>query len=145
VDPVQPRPFEQKERRCVLVVDDDELVLGLTCRMLRNAGYATVEAASARQALSILETGPGPVDLVLTDVVMPEMDGRVLGQLIGEAYPTLPVAYMSAYAANDVLHRGATFPNAPFLSKPFSLETLLALVKKTLESARDAGSRRFPQ
>jgi FixJ family two-component response regulator len=71
---------------------------------------------------------------------MPETDGRVLGQLLAERYPCLPVAYMSAHSINDVFHRGSPGPNLPFLSKPFSPETLLALVKTVLDSER-SGAR----
>ncbi len=120
------------EGRHILVVDDEHVVLTLTSRMLRSAGYNALEAPSARQALSILELGDPAVDLVITDVVMPETDGRTLGRLIGERYPGLPVAYMSAYPVNDVFHRGAPGPNLPFLSKPFSPEALLAMVKAVL-------------
>jgi two-component system, cell cycle sensor histidine kinase and response regulator CckA len=120
----------------VLVVDDEQLVLALTARLLRGAGYTPVEAASARQALGLLARGDPPIDLVLTDVVMPETDGRALGALIAEQYPGLPVAYMSAYPANDVFHRGAPAPNAAFLSKPFSPEALLGLVEAALACRR---------
>ena len=116
----------------VLVVDDEKLVLTLASRLLRDAGYAAVEAGSARQALEILERSEPPIDLVLTDIVMPETDGRVLGMLIAERYPGLPVAYMSAYPANDVFHRGAPARDAVFLSKPFAPEGLLSLVEAAL-------------
>jgi two-component system, cell cycle sensor histidine kinase and response regulator CckA len=118
--------------RRVLVVDDERLVLALASRILRDAGYSAVEAGSARQALGILERSDPPMDLVLTDVVMPETDGRVLGMLIADRYPGLPVAYMSAYPANDVFHRGAPARDAAFLSKPFSPEALIGLVEAAL-------------
>jgi two-component system, cell cycle sensor histidine kinase and response regulator CckA len=127
-------PDQNGDRRHILVVDDEHVVLAITSRMLRTAGYGALEAPSARQALSILEQADPPIDLVITDVVMPETDGRTLGRLIAERYPGLPVAYMSAYPVNDVFHRGAPGPNLPFLSKPFSPETLLALVKSVLVS-----------
>jgi len=126
-------PARSTTRR-ILVVDDEELVLAIASRMLRSAGYACVEAASARQALGILERRATPVDLVITDVVMPETDGPTLGLLIAERYPGLPVVYMSAYAANDVFHRGSPGPNVPFLSKPFSPEALFAMVEASLAS-----------
>jgi len=125
-------PAENGDRRQILVVDDEHVVLAITSRMLRSAGYGAFEAPSARQALTILEQADPPIDLVITDVVMPETDGRTLGRLIAERYPGLPVAYMSAYPVNDVFHRGAPGPNLPFLSKPFSPEALLALVKSVL-------------
>jgi len=122
--------------RCVLVVDDEPSVLAVTARILRDAGYVAVEAPSAREALRLLEQGDPPISLVLTDVVMPETDGRVLGLLIAERHQGLPVAYMSAYAADDVLHRGSPGPNLPFLRKPFSAEALVALVHQLLAAQR---------
>jgi len=118
--------------RHILVVDDEQVVLTLTGRMLRAVGYGVLEASSAREALRLLERRDPPIDLVITDVVMPETDGRMLGRLIAERYRQLPVAYMSAYSMNDVFHRGSPGPDLPFLSKPFSPETLLALVRTVL-------------
>jgi two-component system cell cycle sensor histidine kinase/response regulator CckA len=129
---VSPEP--NGSRQHILVVDDEHVVLAITSRMLRGAGYGAMEAPSARHALTILEQADPPIDLVITDVVMPETDGRTLGRLIAERFPGLPVAYMSAYPVNDVFHRGAPGPNLPFLSKPFSPEALLALVKSVLVS-----------
>jgi CheY-like chemotaxis protein len=120
----------------ILVVDDEQFVLTLTSRILRNAGYGVLEASSAREALRLFRRQDPPIDLVITDVRMPETDGRVLGQLLAERYPCLPVAYMSAHSRNDVFHRGSPGPNLPFLRKPFSPETLLALVKTVLVSER---------
>jgi CheY-like chemotaxis protein len=122
--------------RHVLVVDDEHLVLTLTSRILRNAGYGVLEASSAREALRLFRPQNPPIDLVITDVRMPETDGHVLGRLLAERYPGLPVAYMSAHSINDVFHRGSPSPNLSFLRKPFSPETLLALVKTVLVSER---------
>jgi CheY-like chemotaxis protein len=122
--------------RHILVVDDEHFVLTLTSRILRNAGYGVLEASSAREAFRLFRRQDPPIDLVITDVRMPEIDGRVLGRWLAERYPCLPVAYMSAYSINDVFHRGSPGPNLPFLSKPFSPETLLALVKTVLVSGR---------
>lgn len=115
-------------RPCVLVVDDEPTLLALTARMLRDAECLAVEAPNARQALQLLERGEPPIDLVLTDVVMPETDGHALGRLIAERYPGLPVVYMSAYSVDDVLHRGPPEASAPFLLKPFSAEALATVV-----------------
>ncbi len=124
--------------RRVLVVDDEPSVLAVTARILRDAGYVAVEAPNAREALRLLERGDPPINLVITDVVMPETDGRALGRLIAERQLGLPVAYMSAYAADDVLHRGSPGPNLPFLRKPFSAEALVALVQQLLAAQRPA-------
>lgn len=127
-----PSPPIAGASRHILVVDDEPVALTLTGRMLSDAGYGVLEALSAREALRLLERRDPPIDLVITDVVMPETDGRMLGRLIAERYPQLPVAYMSAYSINDMFHRGSPGPNLPFLSKPFSPEALLALVKTVL-------------
>jgi CheY-like chemotaxis protein len=125
--------------RCVLVVDDEPSVLAVTARILRDAGYVAVEAPNAREALHFLEDGHPPINLVITDVVMPETDGRALGRLIAERQLGLPVAYMSAYAADDVLHRGSPGPNLPFLRKPFSAEALVALMHQLLAAESGPG------
>jgi CheY-like chemotaxis protein len=117
-------------------VDDEPSVLAVTARILRDAGYVAVEAPNAREALRLLERSDPPINLVITDVVMPETDGRALGRLIAERYLGLPVAYMSAYAADDVLHRGSPGPSLPFLRKPFSAEALVALVQQLLAAQR---------
>jgi two-component system cell cycle sensor histidine kinase/response regulator CckA len=116
----------------LLVVDDEPAALVITSRMLQGAGFETLQAPSAREALRLLEQGDPVVDLVITDVVMPETDGRALGRLIAERYPGLPVIYMSAYAAEDIFHRGSPGPNLPFIRKPFPPELLIELVQRHL-------------
>jgi two-component system, cell cycle sensor histidine kinase and response regulator CckA len=80
----------------------------------------------------LLQLGEPRVELVITDVVMPETDGRALGRLIAERDPGLPVLYMSAYPADDVFHRGPPETELPFLRKPFSTEALVAAVQALL-------------
>ena len=116
----------------VLVVDDEPTILFVTSRMLTTAGYVAIQASDAREALRLLELGDPRVDLVITDVVMPETDGRALGRLIAERHPALPVLYMSGYPADHVFHRGSPGPDLPFLRKPFSIESLVAAVQALL-------------
>lgn len=116
----------------VLAVDDEPIVLNVTSRMLEEAGYAVSIAPSAREALRLLGIGDPAVHLVLTDVVMPETDGRQLGQMIGQRHPAVPILYMSAYPEHDVLHRGSPGPGMPFLSKPFSAEALITAIERLL-------------
>jgi len=118
----------------VLVVDDEPVVLEVTSRTLTQAGYLVSTASSAREALEMLADGT-PVHLVLTDVVMPETDGRMLGRLIGERHPALAVLYMSAYPKDDVLHRGSPEPGLPFLQKPFSQDALLMAVRSLVRQS----------
>jgi two-component system cell cycle sensor histidine kinase/response regulator CckA len=112
----------------VLVVDDEASVRDLLCRALRTGGYRAAEAARGAEALDFIESGPDPVDLVITDVVMPGMDGRELGRRLAQSRPDLPVLYISAYEVNDIFRRGSPSTSAPFLQKPFPPETLLQKV-----------------
>jgi CheY-like chemotaxis protein len=114
------------------VVDDEPLAAEVAARALKAAGYRTAEVHNARDALALLANGKERFDLVVTDVVMPETDGRTLGRMIGERHPGLPVIYVSAYPANDVFHRGSPDPLVPFLQKPFSPEALLLMIREVL-------------
>ena len=105
--------------RLILVVDDEPGVRELVCRTLRTHGYKTLEASDGSQALELVESGPENIDLIVTDVVMPGMDGRELGRRLEQSRPSLPVLYMSAYDVNDIFRRGSPRTSAPFLQKPF--------------------------
>jgi len=116
----------------VLVVDDEQGLRDLVCRTLRAEGYRTLEASHGGEALELVETGPEPIDLVVTDVVMPGMDGRELGRRLALSRPTLPILYMSAYEVNDIFRRGSPRSSAPFLQKPFPRDGLISSVEALL-------------
>jgi two-component system cell cycle sensor histidine kinase/response regulator CckA len=116
-------------RRVVLVVDDEQGLRDLVCRTLEAEGYATLEAVHGAEALEVMESVPDEVDLVITDVVMPAMDGRELGRRISQRWPDVPILYISAYDVNDIFRRGSPRQSAPFLQKPFPLEELIATVR----------------
>jgi two-component system cell cycle sensor histidine kinase/response regulator CckA len=118
----------------VLVVDDEQGLRDLVCRTLRAEGYTTLEAGHGGEALEVMETAPEPVDLVVTDVVMPGMDGRELGRRIAQRWPDLPILYISAYDVNDIFRRGSPRQSAPFLQKPFPLEGLVTTVRGLIRS-----------
>jgi CheY-like chemotaxis protein len=119
-------------RHLVLVVDDEQTLRDLVCRTLRDEGYRTLEAAHGGEALELVESGPDAVDLVVTDVVMPGMDGRELGRRLAQSRPTLPILYMSAYDVNDIFRRGSPWSSAPFLQKPFPRDGLINSVEQLL-------------
>jgi two-component system, cell cycle sensor histidine kinase and response regulator CckA len=125
----------------VLVVDDEEGLRSLVCRTLRGEGYRTLEASHGAEALELVEASSGPVDLVVTDMVMPGMDGRELGRRLAQRWPTLPILYISAYDVNDIFRRGSPRSSAPFLQKPFAPDGLLTVVRGLL---RDGGRRAEP-
>lgn len=119
-------------RHVVLVVDDEQGLRDLVCRTLRAEGYRTLEAAHGGEALELVEKGPDTIDLVVTDVVMPGMDGRELGRRLAQSRPTLPILYMSAYDVNDIFRRGSPRRSAPFLQKPFPRDGLINSVEELL-------------
>jgi two-component system cell cycle sensor histidine kinase/response regulator CckA len=121
-------------RRVVLVVDDEPGLRDLVCRTLQAEGFETLEAGHGGEALEVMESVPGTVDLVVTDMVMPGMDGRELGRRIGQRWPDLPILYISAYDVNDIFRRGSPRSSAPFLQKPFPMETLITTIRDLIGS-----------
>jgi two-component system, cell cycle sensor histidine kinase and response regulator CckA len=126
-DPVKPPPGGYT----VLVVDDEESVRRLACRMLTWTGFQTLEARHGREALAAIEQHAGPIHLVLTDVKMPGMNGRELGREVEQRWPGKPILYMSGFAS-EVLGGGLLEPGSPFLAKPFTQEDLAAKVRRLL-------------
>jgi two-component system, cell cycle sensor histidine kinase and response regulator CckA len=118
----------------ILVVEDEEIVRDLACRGLRERGYTVLEATNGAMALQLLADRSAPIDLVVSDVVMPELGGRELGDALAQIEPELPVLYMSGYAGDDVVQRGLLDPEAPFQQKPFTPEGLAAKVRQMLDS-----------
>lgn len=124
----------------ILVVDDEEMLRELLARALRAAGYTVLEASHGAEAWQLVEQAAAPIDLVITDVVMPEIDGRELGRRLAQRAPTLPVLYISAYQVNDIFSRGAPDRSMPFLRKPFEVGDLLASVRQLLEHPGRVGA-----
>jgi two-component system cell cycle sensor histidine kinase/response regulator CckA len=98
----------------ILVIEDEDIVRNLAVRGLRDHGYTVVEAKNGSEALSYLSRYPGSVDLIVSDVVMPEMGGREFGQRLALLEPDLPILFMSGYTGDDVVQRGLLDPGAPF-------------------------------
>jgi two-component system cell cycle sensor histidine kinase/response regulator CckA len=117
----------------ILVIEDEEVVRNLAMRGLRDYGYTVVEAKNGAEAFHYIRQHPGFVDLVICDVVMPEMGGRELGQNLAMFAPDLPILYMSGYTGDDVVQRGLLDPGAPFQQKPFTPGTLASKVRTMLD------------
>jgi two-component system cell cycle sensor histidine kinase/response regulator CckA len=117
----------------VLVIEDENVVRKLACRGLRDHGYNVVEAPNGTQALRYIREHPQGVDLVISDVVMPEVGGRELGQRLATLDPDLPILYMSGYTGEDVVQRGLLDPGAPFQQKPFTPAGLALKVRQMLD------------
>jgi CheY-like chemotaxis protein len=122
----------------LLVVEDEEVVRALASRGLREYGYTVLEARNGREALELVEVHRDAVDLVISDVVMPEMSGRELSSRLAALRAGLPILYMSGYTGDDVIQRGLLEPGMPFQQKPFTPEGLARKVREMLD-ARAAG------
>ncbi len=133
-------------RETILVVEDEEVVRLLASRGLREHGYRVVEARNGAEALAYLEAHPGTVDLVISDVVMPEVGGRELGRRVARLDRGVPVLYISGYTGDDVIQRGLLDPGAPFQQKPFTPMTLARTVREMLDRRprRRAGGPSLP-
>jgi PAS domain S-box-containing protein len=119
----------------IMIVEDEDMVRTLAGRGLREHGYEVLEARHGADALRQLAFR-SDVDLVISDVVMPEMGGRELGQRLSADRPSLPVLYMSGYTGEDVTQRGLLEPGAPFQQKPFAPEELARKVREMLDAVR---------
>lgn len=117
----------------ILVIEDEDIVRNLASRGLRDHGYTVVEAENGTEALHYVQEHPGTVDLVLSDVVMPEMGGRELAQNLALYDPELPILFMSGYTGEDVVQRGLLDPGAPFQQKPFTPAALASKVRTMLD------------
>jgi PAS domain S-box-containing protein len=114
----------------VLVVEDREEVRRLTCQMLEQLGYETLPAASGAEALAIAACQPDPIPLLLTDVVIPGMNGLEVADRVQRLYPQIRVVFMSGYTDRILAHDGALDSSAAYLQKPFTLSELAAALRK---------------
>jgi CheY-like chemotaxis protein len=116
----------------VLLVEDEVALLALTRRILTELDYAVLEAATPGQALALAREHAGRIDLLLTDVVMPEMNGRDLAGRLLVTSPELKVLYMSGYTANVIAHHGVLEAGVHFIPKPFTKRELAGKVREIL-------------
>jgi two-component system cell cycle sensor histidine kinase/response regulator CckA len=117
----------------ILLVEDEDAVRGLTLRILEKQGYRVIAAQHGREAMEIASKEEGRIDLVLTDVVMPGMNGRGLVERLTGVRPRIKSLYMSGYTDDDIIRRGFIEPSKSFLQKPFTSESLLQTVRKVLD------------
>jgi PAS domain S-box-containing protein len=137
IAPAPAAPVEAPEHTprsgTVLVVEDQEQARPLVCEMLRRSGYTVLEAAHGEAALAASRSHAGGIDLLLTDVIMPGMNGKELHRRIREERPGIRVLYMSGYAANILSSHGVLEPGVELLSKPFTLAAFTAKVREVME------------
>ncbi|MEI8191108.1 MAG: ATP-binding protein [candidate division NC10 bacterium] len=137
--PEQARPAGPADpARCghetILLVEDEPAILTLTTRMLEHQGYTVLAARTPGEALHLAREHVGALHLLLTDVVMPEMNGRALAKTLLALYPQLKRLFMSGYTATVIAHHGVLEAGVHFIQKPFSMQDLAAKVREALES-----------
>ena len=116
----------------ILLVEDDEMMRSLTRQLLQEHGYTVVEANDGKSALEWVASHPGPIDLLLTDVVMRRMSGPELVDRLNASYPALKVIYMSGYTGRLIAEREVIKPGVPLIEKPFTRAALLNTIHTTL-------------
>ena len=126
-----PRAMEGNET--ILVVEDTAGLRKLARRFLEGAGYAVIDAENGEEALRLLAEYGAPVHLLLSDVVMPGMSGRVLAEQVVQIRPRIKVLYMSGYTSDTVVRHGVLEEETPFLQKPFTKMALLGKVREVLD------------
>ena len=133
-EPAAPPVIVAKPQQAtVLVVEDESAVRSLIRRILEKRGYAVLTAENGKQALEVVGNHAGPLDLVITDVVMPNMGGRELSLHLAHIRPELRILYMSGYTEDDVVRHGVIEQMVSFLAKPFTSDDLLEKVRAMLE------------
>lgn len=139
----EPTPVESSEKssgsrghETILVVEDAEPLRKLACRFLENHGYKVLQARDGHEALSIAASSDYQIDLLLTDVVMPGINGRVLAEKLVPRYAAMRVLYMSGYTDSFIAGHGILERGTVLIHKPFTEEALLGKVKEVLEAPK---------
>ena len=123
---------EMKKNHKILVIDDDEMLLKLIELILASTGYHVLSALSGRKGLELAEMASGDVDLLLTDVIMPDMSGEDLALIFKRIYPATKVLFMSAYMKPGTARYEELHGKVEFIIKPFTAEKLKGDIKRIL-------------
>jgi len=124
---------EARGTETILLVEDEEAILELTGMMLEKSGYSVLPAATTAEAIELAQTHTGEIHLLMTDVVMPEMNGRDLAGIITGLQPGIRLLFMSGYTADVIAHQGVLEEGVEFIQKPFSLAEMTRKVREVLD------------
>jgi len=127
---IMPAPRGQET---IMVVEDELAILDMTTQILTNQGYTVLQANTPAEAIRLAKEHVGEIRLLITDVVMPEMNGKDLASTLLSLYPQLKCLFMSGYTADAIAHHGVLDEGVYFIQKPFSLSALATKVRKVLE------------
>ncbi len=131
--PLSPPATAPSGHETILVVEDEPGILKMTRKILEKKGYTVLGAGTPTKALTLARECRTPIHLVLTDVVMPEMNGRDLAEKLLEFHPDMKLMFMSGYTANVIAHQGVLDKGVCFIQKPFSMTDLAITVRRLLD------------
>ncbi len=120
----------------ILVVEDEDIVRRVAVKVLEKRGYQVFQARNGEEALRVTENQNPPIELLVTDVVMPGMNGRQVAQQLSERIPGLAILYMSGHPQNIILDRGVIDPGIAFIEKTFSADAFCRKVREVLDTAK---------
>ncbi len=133
-----PAPTVARGHETILLVEDEPSLLRIGKRTLEDLGYTLLAASTPGEAIRLAQEHPGPIHLLLTDVVMPEMNGRELAKRLLSLYPGLKRLFMSGYTADVIAHHGVLDEGIHFIQKPFTVESLADKVRDALSEESKA-------
>jgi CheY-like chemotaxis protein len=133
VSMVRPEKEAKGGTETILLVEDDPMVLEISKMLLEELGYTVLTANTPGESIRLAEKHAGKIDLLITDVVMPEMNGRELTNRLLSRYPELGTLYMSGYTSNVIAPRGVLERGICFLQKPFTKDSLAEKVREALK------------
>jgi len=136
--PRKPNEFSEekipKGNETILIVEDEPAILSMTQRLLTSQGYNVLSANSPGKAIHLCAEFKGKINLLITDVIMPDMNGKQLASKLQATHSDLKCLFMSGYTSNVIVHHGVLEKGVQFIQKPFSLKDLASSVRKALES-----------
>ncbi|MFL5447934.1 MAG: PAS domain S-box protein [Gemmatimonadales bacterium] len=134
-DPEHPAPPGRPEE-VVLVAEDEPMVRSIVARTLKGCGYGVLEAADGNEAIRLLEREEGKINLIVADVVMPDMGGREMADVVAQRWPHIPVLFTSGYTGLDVISRGLLQQGSEFIQKPLEPEALARKVRELVDATK---------
>jgi two-component system cell cycle sensor histidine kinase/response regulator CckA len=142
--PLITAPMDTRGTETILLVEDAEPLRKLAAMFLKESGYSILTAADGQLALQVARQNPGPIHLLLTDVVMPGINGRVLAERLAPTQPGMKVLYMSGYTDSFIAGHGVLEPGTHLLHKPFTQEALTRKVRELLDAENGPAQKPNP-
>lgn len=132
-------------KKTALLVEDEDSLRDLAKQVLEKIGYQVLEASRSSEALEMCRTYDGPIELMMTDVVLPQVSGPELAVKLAEVKPEMKVLYVSGYPDGAIVRHGVLEPDAAFLQKPFTMSSLANKVREVLDRPAEAASPGIPR